>query len=41
VIYETHVRGLTKLHPEVPEAQRGTYQGWRIPRSSTISSGWA
>jgi isoamylase len=25
VIYETHVRGLTKKHPAVPEAQRGTY----------------
>ena len=31
VIYETHVRGLTKLHPEVPEAQRGTYQGLAHP----------
>lgn len=27
VIYETHVKGLTKLHPEVPEAERGTYLG--------------
>ena len=25
VIYEAHVRGLTQLHPEVPEALRGTY----------------
>jgi isoamylase len=25
VIYEAHVRGLTMLHPEVPESQRGTY----------------
>ncbi len=25
VIYETHVRGYTKLHPEIPAAQRGTY----------------
>jgi isoamylase len=24
-IYEAHVRGLTQLHPEVPEAIRGTY----------------
>ncbi|PZS40697.1 MAG: glycogen debranching enzyme, partial [Pseudonocardiales bacterium] len=31
VIYETHVRGLTMLHPEVPEAQRGTYQGLAHP----------
>ncbi len=27
VIYETHVKGLTKLHPEVPESLRGTYLG--------------
>ncbi|CAN5638990.1 glycogen debranching protein GlgX [soil metagenome] len=25
VIYEAHVKGLTKLHPEVPEEIRGTY----------------
>ncbi|MFS2221783.1 glycogen debranching protein GlgX [Pantoea sp. B65] len=25
VIYEAHVRGLTKLHPDIPEAIRGTY----------------
>lgn len=27
VIYETHVRGLTMLHPEVEPARRGTYLG--------------
>jgi glycogen operon protein len=27
VIYECHVRGLTMLHPDVPEADRGTYRG--------------
>jgi glycogen operon protein len=27
VIYEAHVRGLTKLHPELPEPLRGTYAG--------------
>ncbi|OMH23205.1 glycogen debranching enzyme GlgX [Tersicoccus phoenicis] len=27
VIYEAHVKGLTQLHPEVPEEQRGTYAG--------------
>jgi isoamylase len=27
VIYETHVRGFTKLHPEVREDLRGTYAG--------------
>ena len=27
VIYETHVRGFTKLHPAVPMKQRGTFAG--------------
>jgi glycogen operon protein len=27
VIYEAHVRGMTMLHPDVPEALRGTYLG--------------
>ena len=27
VIYEAHVRGMTRLHPEVPENLRGTYAG--------------
>ena len=31
VIYEAHVRGLTKLHPAVPEEQRGTYTGLAHP----------
>jgi isoamylase len=31
VIYEAHVRGLTKLHPEVPEEERGTYLGLSHP----------
>jgi isoamylase len=31
IIYETHVKGLTKLHPEVPEEQRGTYAGLAAP----------
>jgi isoamylase len=26
VIYETHVRGFSKLHPEIPEHVRGTYE---------------
>jgi isoamylase len=30
VIYEAHVRGLTKLHPEVPEALRGTFAGLTV-----------
>jgi isoamylase len=31
VIYEAHVRGLTILHPEVPEELRGTYAGVAHP----------
>jgi glycogen operon protein len=31
VIYEAHVRGLTRLHPEVPEELRGTYLGVAHP----------
>ena len=31
VIYEAHVKGLTKLHPEVPEELRGTYAGVAHP----------
>ena len=27
IIYETHVRGFTKLHPAVPEQLRGTFSG--------------
>ena len=25
IIYETHVKGFTKLHPDIPEKIRGTY----------------
>lgn len=31
VIYETHVRGLTMLHPEVPPQLRGTFAGLAHP----------
>ncbi len=31
VIYEAHVRGLTRLHAEVPEHERGTYAGLAHP----------
>ncbi len=31
VIYETHVKGLTKTHPDVPEHLRGTYAGLASP----------
>jgi isoamylase len=33
VIYETHVRGFSKLHPKVPEHLRGTYEA--------LTSEWA
>jgi glycogen operon protein len=32
VMYETHVRGFTKLHPDVPTALRGTFAGLGSPR---------
>ena len=31
VIYEAHVKGLTQLHPEIPEDQRGTYAAMAHP----------
>jgi isoamylase len=31
LLYELHVKGFTKLHPDVPEAQRGTYAGLAHP----------
>ena len=31
VIYEVHVKGFTKLHPEIPEDLRGTYAGLAHP----------
>jgi len=31
VLYEVHVKGFTKLHPDVPEEQRGTYAGLASP----------
>ena len=31
IIYEVHVKGLTKRHPDVPEALRGTYAGMAHP----------
>jgi isoamylase len=31
VIYETHVRGLTMRHPDIPAALRGTYAGLAHP----------
>jgi glycogen operon protein len=31
VIYELHTKGFTKLHPDIPEHQRGTYAGLAHP----------
>jgi isoamylase len=31
VIYEAHVKGLTKTHPDIPEELRGTYAGLAHP----------
>ncbi len=31
VLYETHVKGFTKLHPAVPEPLRGTFRGLATP----------
>ncbi|MCI1747699.1 MAG: glycogen debranching protein GlgX [Acidipropionibacterium sp.] len=31
VIYETHVKGYTRLHPQVPEHLRGSYAGLAYP----------
>nr|WP_233120988.1 glycogen debranching protein GlgX [Tersicoccus sp. Bi-70] len=31
ILYEAHVVGLTKLHPDIPEEQRGTYAGLGHP----------
>jgi len=31
VVYEVHVKGFTKRHPEIPEEQRGTYAGLGSP----------
>jgi isoamylase len=31
VIYETHVKGMTRTHPDVPEELRGTYAGLADP----------
>jgi len=31
VLYEAHVKGMTMLHPDIPEEQRGTYAGMGHP----------
>src|ERR1700748_3195256 len=32
ILYETHLKGVTKKHPDVPEALRGTYAGFAWPK---------
>ena len=38
IIYEMHVKGFTKLHPLVPEADRGTFAGLANPNMPGISA---
>ncbi len=33
IIYETHVKGFTRLNPDIPENLRGTYAGMSHPNS--------
>ncbi|HEY0053980.1 MAG TPA: glycogen debranching protein GlgX [Pedobacter sp.] len=35
IIYETHVKGFTQLHPDIPEEIRGTYAGLAHPLTLT------
>lgn len=39
IIYETHVRGFSMRHPEIPEAQRGTYAGLAHPAAIEYLTG--
>jgi len=39
VIYETHVKGLTRRHPDVPEELRGTYAGLGHPAVTEYLTG--
>jgi isoamylase len=39
VIYEVHVKGFTVRHPEIPEAQRGTYSGLAHPAAIEYLTG--
>ena len=32
IVYETHVKGFTRKHPDVPEHLRGTYAGFGSPK---------
>jgi glycogen operon protein len=39
VIYETHVKGFTRLHPEIPEETRGTFLGLAHPAAIRYLTG--
>jgi isoamylase len=39
VVYETHVKGFTQLHPDVPEEIRGTYRGLASPAAIEYLTG--
>jgi isoamylase len=39
VIYEMHVKGFTARHPDIPEAQRGTYAGLAHPAAVEYLTG--
>jgi isoamylase len=39
VIYEVHVKGFTQRHPDIPEAQRGTYSGLAHPAAIEYLTG--
>jgi isoamylase len=39
VIYEVHVKGFTMRHPDIPEAQRGTYSGLAHPAAIEYLTG--
>ncbi len=39
VIYEVHVKGFTARHPDIPEAQRGTYAGLAHPAAIEYLTG--
>ena len=41
VIYETHVKGLTQTHPDLPPELRGTYAGLAQPPVIDHLCGWA
>ena len=39
VVYEAHVKGITKLNPDVPEELRGTYAGLAHPSTIALPQG--